>query len=298
MQATRWNKTALTIVTVLGFCAAAERSARACPPEVTTTVGPSGVVQVFSSAVVGDFYEATTIIRSSSAPDCVAIIHADGQALSNAGALTLSSELVGTDGGPPAPIDIPRDARGEYFAELAPFSDTPNPYHFHDSVEVQVSSSGAPGFPAFAVERLHSPAYDTIHVTAPLVPDSGELSISSSAALLASWQPPVLDACVSQRVWLYLFAVVGRGKVGSISCHYPLSAGEGQVPAELLTALSDGIDNPGLAPGAITLLVGDVTEVTTDGASYTIVVTDDDPDGDGLGITADGVVSTNITLVQ
>ena len=298
MQMTRWRKTALTIVAVAGLCAAEERLARACPPEITTTVGPSGVVQVTSTAVVGDFYEATTIIRSSRAPDCVATIHSDGQALSDAGTLSLSSELVGTDAGLPTPIVIPRDTRGEYFAEFAPFSDTPNPYDFHDSVEVQLSASGAPGLPAFTVERLQSPAYDTIHVTAPVVPESGELTLSSGTPVVASWQPPVLDACVSQRVWLYLFAIVGQGKVGSISCHYPLSAGAGQIPAELLTALSDGIDNPGVAPGAITLLVGDVTEVTTDGASYTIVVSDDDPDGDGIGITADGVLSTNVTLVR
>jgi hypothetical protein len=103
---------------------------------------------------------------------------------------------------------------------------------------------------------------------------------------------------MTQRVWLYLFAIVGQGKVGSLSCHWPLSAGQGTVPRQLLRALSAQIRNPGIAPGAISIFAGDATEITTGEASYTLVTTDDDPDGDGVGVAADGPVSTNFNLTR
>jgi hypothetical protein len=130
------------------------------------------------------------------------------------------------------------------------------------------------------------------------VPASGELDISSHAPLTVSWVVPTLDACTTQRIWLYLFEVVGQGRVGSVSCHWPISAGQGTVPRQLLRALSEQIQNPGTAAGAISIFAGDVAEVTTGTASYTLVTTDDDPDGDGVGVAADGPVSTNFNLTE
>ena len=148
------------------------------PTRTVATSGSTGHVEIEDFFIGGVFFADDTILRAKGHPECVAHIESPDEAFAAAGTLTVSSDAVGTPGGPPAPFAINPDGGNEYFE----FPDPPL-FNVGEGTKVQVALAGAPGFPPIPETALRSSASGPINVTEPVVPGSGVLaSVEHGAA--------------------------------------------------------------------------------------------------------------------
>ena len=239
-------------------------------PPTTLTYGSTGRIEVAPDFIGGVFFADDRILRAAAHPECVVHLESAEKAFTRAGTLTVSSELVGMPGGPPLPIVINPDARKEYWA----FPDLAL-YNFPDGTNVQIQLAGTSVMPALPVTTLRSPIYGTIDVTEPVPPGEGVLQISSSAPLTVQWNVPTTDGgpdAAAQRLTLRLFAL-SPVRWAQLYCSWPLSAGQGAVPAVLLSELREQLEWAGALDSVVDLFTGEFAEVTTATSSYVLYVT-------------------------
>lgn len=242
----------------------------------TATTGSTGHVEIEDFFIGGVFFADDTILRSKGHPECVAYIESPDEAFSAAGSLTVGSDCVGTPGCAPAPFAINPDARNEYF-------EFPGPPLFNvgNGTDVQIELGGAPGFPPIRGVTLRSSAFGSISVTAPEMPPSGVLAVSSRAPLKFAWDvpasppPAAASARRRQRVSMRLFAL-GPVHWGQLYCSWPLSAGRGRVPAKLLSEFRAQLGGAGAVDAALDMYSGEFRELATASSSYVVFVTTDD----------------------
>jgi hypothetical protein len=240
------------------------------------TSGSTGHVEIGDFFIGGIFFADDTILRANGHPGCVAHVESPDEALAAAGTLTVSSDAVGTPGGPPAPFAINPDGRSEYF-------EFPDPALFNvgEGTRVQVELAGSPGFPPIPRTSLRSSAFGPINVTAPQIPGSGILAVSSTAPLKFAWdlpetRPPRAGCGRHQpNVSVRLFAL-GPAHWGQLYCSWPTSAGRGKVPAALLKEFRSQLGGTGAVDAVVDMYSGEFSELATTTSSYVVFVTTDD----------------------
>jgi hypothetical protein len=240
----------------------------------TTTIGPTGSIEVSDFFVGAVFFADEIILRANANPECVAHIGAAEKPFAPAGALTVSSELVGTPGGPPAALVINPDAVNQYFE----FPDPPL-FHFPDGAKTQVKLDGTLGFPAIPRTTLRAPIFGLVTVTAPVQPDTGTLTVQSRAPLRFAWDVPPSQGenrgfAHRQSVSVRLFAL-GPVRWGQLYCTWPILAGRGQVPALLMGEMQGQLGGVGALDGVLDLYEGEFKELTPANASYVVFATTD-----------------------
>jgi hypothetical protein len=266
------RSSALTATIPASDCDGDERE----PTRTVATSGSTGHVEIEDFFIGGVFFADDTILRAKGHPECVAHIESPDEAFAAAGMLTVSSDAVGTPGGPPAPFAINPDGRNEYFE----FPDPPL-FNVGEGTKVQVALAGAPGFPPIPETALRSSASGPINVTEPVVPGSGVLAVSSTAPLRFAWdvpatQPPRGDrGRHQQHVSMRLFAL-GPVGWGQLYCSWPTAAGRGNVPASLLGAFRGRLGGTGAVDAVVDMYSGEFRELATAKSSYVVFVTTDD----------------------
>ena len=134
---------------------------------VRVTTGSTGRIEISDFFVSGTFYADDTILRTER---CVAHLEGPDEPRAPAGTLTVSSDLVGTPGGPPVPLVVNPDPSNDYFE----FPDPPL-FNYPDGTRVQIQLAGAPGFPAIHHRNVRSSPFGVIAFAQPQVPASGVL---------------------------------------------------------------------------------------------------------------------------
>ncbi len=247
-------------------------------PLTTTELGSTGRIEVADDFIGAVFYADDTILRAVANPECVVHLESAEKAFSRAGTLSVSSDRVGHDGGPPTTIEIGPDGNKEYWAfpnwvdcsssnPVCPAEQTSAQllYDFPDGSRVQIQLAGTSVFPAVAATTLLSPAFGPIEVTAPAPPDSGVLTIPSDAPLEITWNvPPMMGAAAAagQQLSVRIFAL-SPVRWGQLYCSWPLIAGGGAVPGVLLREFRRQLGSTGPLDAAIDLYAGGFKEVTT-----------------------------------
>jgi hypothetical protein len=240
----------------------------------TTAIGPTGRIEVSDFFVGAVFFADEIILRANANPECVAHIGAAEKPFAPAGALTVSSDLVGTPGGPPAALVINPDAINEYFE----FPDPPL-FQFPDGAKTQVKLGGTPVFPAIPLTTLRTPIFALVTVTAPVLPDTGTLTVQSRAPLHFAWDVPSSHGgsrpfAHRQSVSVRLFAL-GPVRWGQLYCTWPISAGRGQIPAVLMSEMQAQLGGTGAVDGVLDVYAGEFKELTPANASYVVFATTD-----------------------
>jgi hypothetical protein len=257
----------------LNGCDQSERDQRNRGP-LTTRVGATGHVEIEDFFIGGVFFANDTIIRAKAHPECVLHIEIAEPQFLSAGTLTVSSDFVGTPGGPPAPFTINPDASQQY----AEFPDPPL-FNFPDGAKVEVMLDGSVGFPPIARTTLRSSIFGTINMTAPRIPDSGLLEVSSTVPLKFKWEVPetprnAAHARHPQSVSLR-FLALGPDHWGQLWCSWPVSEGGGNVPAVLLGELRRQLGGTAAADAALDVYSGEFKEIATATSSYVVFATTD-----------------------
>jgi hypothetical protein len=232
-------------------------------PKITSSSGSTGDVHVFNDYVTAAFHEDDTILRSDAAPDCLVHVRSETKPFSPAGTLTIGGPIVGSDGGTASIIEVTPDAVGyyEYVGSVFPAT---------DDLLLQIEASSTVTFPAMSVQSLRLPPANPIVVTKPALPDSGNLAISSTEPLEIAWTVPS-GAKPDLRVGVRFNEINGEGsKLATLYCSFPLSAGAGHVPADLLSAIKNQVGTTGT--GLVEVHVGSQKEFSSKGASYVIAV--------------------------
>jgi len=240
---------------------------------LTTTTGSTGSVELSDFFAGGFFYAKDSILRAHAHPECVVYIESAEKPLSAAGTLWVSSDLVGTPGGPPAPLAVTPDGNNSYGG----FPDLPL-FNFPDRTKIQVALAGAPEFPAVHA-TLRSPLFPIINVTAPLVPASGVLAVSSTTPLTFTWDVPPTPrhagiARHPQHVSAQLF-VLSPEHWGHLFCSWPVEDGHGKFPAVLLREFRRQLGGTGALDANIDTYSGEFRELATATSSYVFFTTTD-----------------------
>ena len=170
-----------------------------------------------------------------------------------AGTLTVSSDLVGTPGGPLAPLVINPDLGSDYYE----FPDPPL-FNYPDGTRVQIQLSGAPGFPAIHRRNVRSSPFDVIAFAQPQVPASGVLAIASTAPLALDWTVPDGARRAPQQSIAVSLLVLGPGAWGHIYCSWPLAEGHGAIPVAMLREFRARLGGAGALDGAVDIFLGRV----------------------------------------
>jgi hypothetical protein len=279
----------VTAVAVAGFvgsaCAGAEdptsgpadletRSAAlstSCGEEsgVRVMTGSTGRIEISDFFVGGTFYVDDTILRTD---PCVAHLENPDEPRTAAGTLTVTSDLVGTPGGPLAPLVINPDTGNDYFE----FPDPPL-FNYPDGTRVQIQLSGAPGFPPILHRTVRSSPFDLIAFDQPEVPASGVLPVSSAAALALDWTVPEGARRAPHQSIAATLLVLGPTAWGNIYCSWPLAEGHGEVPTAILREFRARLGGTGALDGAFDIFSGEFRELRTATSSYVILVGSDLP---------------------
>jgi hypothetical protein len=272
-------------------------SAADAAPVVTETVGNGGWVQIFPSYLLAGFYFDDEIVHVSTAPECVLRVRYASKQYATVAEIDLGGDYFGQDGGPPSGVRkiLPGSDNSffDYIGQATPY------YPPTGDLGLQLSTTGS-SFQSIPVTNLHTPNFPivpdagaSVQFTAPPVPDGGALSVPHDAPLTIQWTVPQADAGLAgQRVPVTLYQLTGsNGRVGEVYCGYPLSAGQGTIPAEVLTELYNRLGGQPVGGGALAASVGDQKElVQGNDYSFSITVSSDvvflagDPQ---LGMSAD-----------
>jgi len=240
----------------------------------TATLGSTGHIEIEDFFVGGVFFANSTILRAKANPECVAHLWAAEQRFSNAGTMTVTSDLVGKPGGPSAPLVIYPDDHQEYYE----FPDPPL-FNFPDGAKVQFELTGATGFPPLRTSTLRSSIFDTITVTAPTLPESDELIVSSTKPLDFAWDAPAKPphpglAGHTQQLSVRFFAL-GPVAWAFLYCSWPIYEGRGQLPAVLLSAVRARLGGSGTLDAVLDVYTGELREFVTAKSSYVVFATTD-----------------------
>jgi hypothetical protein len=233
--------------------------------EVTRVLGSTGVVTIGVDSIIGSFYEDDTILRTASAPDCVAHVRSSSKGTSSAGTLSVGGPIVGADGGAPNEIELT--------AEVSPFAyEHFGPVFPADEVMLlQVQVSGGAAFPALPLQALRTSPPASVAITKPAPDVDGNIIVPSNAPFEITWTAPA-GALADQRLVVALSGlnVEGGAKRAALYCSYPLSAGTAALPAALLAELKVLVGAN--APGLFHAWAGGQKEVATATSSYVIEV--------------------------
>ena len=236
---------------------------------VRVTTGSTGRIEISDFFVGGTFYADDTILRTER---CVAHLEGSDEPRAPAGTLTVSSDLVGTPGGPPAPLVINPDLSNDYFE----FPDPPL-FNYPDGTRVQIQLSGAPAFPAIHHRNVRSSPFGVIAFAQPQVPASGVLAIVSTAPFALDWTvPDGARRAPQQSIAVSLF-VLSPAAWGHLYCSWPVAEGQGEIPAAMLREFRARLGGAGALDGALDIFSGEFRELTTATSSYVILVGSDLP---------------------
>lgn len=236
-----------------------------------SNVGATGTIEIAPDFIQGIFSAGDTILRAKSHPECVAYVEVADKPHSDAGTLTISSDLVGEPGGPPAPFVLTADST---FANL--YLEFPDQllYNDPDGSKTNVQLSGNSVFPAIRRTEVRSPLFANINVTAPTLPPSGVLEVASTLPLKFKWDVPTArdqrQNC--QNVSVRLFALSPVRWI-QLFCSWPLSDGHGSMPVVLLREIRALLDTPSAVDAVIDVYGGEFKEVATAKSSYVIFPT-------------------------
>jgi hypothetical protein len=243
---------------------------------VTSTVGATGEIEIAPDFIQGTFSAGDIILRARAHPECVANITDAEKPLADAGTLTISSDLVGQEGGPPAPFVIQSDS-DPFVHNL--YVDYPSPvlYNVGEATRTWTKLSGNSNFPAMPKTQVRSPAFASINITAPTVPPSGVLAIQSTAPYKFKWDVPSAPSPhkKTQRVSARLFAL-SPVKWIQLFCSWPLTDGHGKLPVSLLRAMKEQLAFDAPVDAVVDTYAGEFTEVATATSSYVIFPTNVD----------------------
>lgn len=235
-------------------------------PELVTTIGSTGFVQIYNEGLIASFFEDDQIVHSPASPECVEHIRSGTKASSAAGDIVLSGENFGKDGGPPT-LTVTPDETFQYLA----FPERPL-FLRESSMTVQFEKGGVVAFPAIDAVTLHSPPPGTIQITTPVLPPDGQaVIVKSDAPFEVRWPAPA--AVPHQKMLVSLYFVTGPTRVGDIHCAFPLSDGVGAIPQRLLEDLKKRVGGTTGLGGRLRVLVGDQRAIEVSGASYVIELT-------------------------
>lgn len=236
-------------------------------PTLTSAVGATGQIYIANDVVIGEFFEDDVILRWSNAPNCVVYVRGLTKPQSNAGTLTVGGQIVGTDGGTDAVINVEFDPSMGYFYPATVFAPV-------DTHTLTVEVAGAGGLAALPVQTMRPPREAPVNVTAPAVPDAGaSLNIPSTAPLAFTWTPPVGGFVNEQKMAVRLqtqLTSAANSKLTKLYCAFPLSAGTATIPANVLAELKTRAG--GTADAVLHAFAGSAKEVTTATGSYFIEV--------------------------
>lgn len=250
-------------------------------PTFTSAPGSTGYVQVRDTYIVAHFREDDTVLRASNVPECVAHIRSATKPLSAAGSLTIGGAIVGADGGPEQAIVVdPLDPTDPlYVYQPDPPPDFGGVFPPTETLLVQIEGSGSLAFPPMPAQSLPSPAAGAISFTKPVVdvdnPDPVVLTTSDTFEV--TWTPPATPHA-DHRIILALQDIDAEEapRLGNLHCSFPIAAGKGSIPANLLAELRSRVGGQGTATGLFHVLAGGYKEFTGGGASYVIEVSRDD----------------------
>jgi hypothetical protein len=228
-------------------------------PTVTASIGPTGLIELADIGAIAFFYEDDTIVRASDSPECVGHLRSETKPSSPAGTITIGGDIVGANGGPATALEIAPDSTNFYFGPDLVFP-------ADDALTLQVQMSATSVFPPLAVQTLKTPPAGTVVVSAPAKADAGDLDVPSDKDLAVAWTPPA--STTGQNLYFRFSDIVGNGKRASISCHFPLAAGSGRVPASLLSYVRNWLG--GEAVGLVLTQAAGANELAAGGASYVI----------------------------
>jgi hypothetical protein len=242
----------------------------------TVTPGAVGHIEIEDFFIGGVFFQGgSNILRARSHAECVVhLFQPVTCCFAPAGTLTVTSDNVGTPGGPTAPFAVNPDPRGEYFE----FPDPPL-FNYPDGSSVRFELAGNSVFPPISSTTLRSPPFGPVKITAPPVPDSFQLAISSTAPLKVKWEVPAThhhaaSARHAQSLFARLF-VIGPVQWAMLYCNWPISAGHGSVPAVLLRAMREQLGGTEPLFVSFELQAGEFKEFATPASSYTAFVSTD-----------------------
>lgn len=237
----------------------------------TVEIGSTGYVQVRESYILAHFYEDTTIVHWDNAPDCVMHVRGPTKPPSPAGLLTIGGEVVGTTGGLPAEVEL--------MADLATFGE--HMYGYPDVVwdpaEEHVVSvemdAVMPTFPAMPTQSL-VPRATPVPVTAPTA--AANTNVPTTAPFTVTWTAPSGGNVANQRFAVYMALsaddTVAGSKRAVLQCTFPLGAGTGSIPANVL-ADAKAANKGTTVMGPLLFRAGGFVEYETAGASYVVDVT-------------------------
>lgn len=240
-------------------------------PPITSALGPTGVFELTNSSVVGRFFEDGTIVRMPAHPACVIHVHTRTKVASlQGGAIVVGGPVVGTEGGPAAPINLTADPlKGNQYI------DTVGPV-FGDSSEyqVQIQGNGTVTFPPLTAQLLRPfPVAAVTTVTKPVKAATGQTEVISTQSLDVVWTPPA-GAQADHRLIVALgnISKAESPQRAELRCGYPLSAGTASIPKELLTELRNRVTpaNANNPAGTLRIWAGGQAEVSAAGQSYVV----------------------------
>lgn len=238
---------------------------------ITSALGPTGIFELTPTNVFGRFYEDGTIVRMPAHPQCVIHVHTKTKVASLAGGpIVVGGPVVGTEGGPAAPINLTADP-----LKANQYIDTVGPV-FGDSAEyqVQIQGNGSPTFPPLTAQLLRPfPIAAVTTVTKPVKAATGQTEVLSTQSLDVAWTPPA-GAQADHRLIVALgnLSKAESPQRAELRCGYPLSAGQANIPKELLTELRSRITpaNANNPMGSMRIWAGGQAEVSAAGQSYVI----------------------------
>ncbi|MBX3262294.1 MAG: hypothetical protein KF782_21610 [Labilithrix sp.] len=236
-------------------------------------------MKVRDGYIIARFLEDDTIVRASNAPDCVVHVRSATKSFSPAGSLTVGGAIVGVDGGPEQAIVVDPDETQQYLYAPDPPPESGGVFPPTETLIVQIEGSGALAFPLMPAQSLPSPAAGALTIAKPAVdPDSADpVGIPTSEPFELVWTPPATPHA-DHRVILALEDATGEEspRIASLHCSFPIAAGKGTVPANLLTELKSRIGGSGTPSALMQVVAGGYKEFTGGGASYVIEVSRDD----------------------
>ncbi|MBX3222927.1 MAG: hypothetical protein KF795_20620 [Labilithrix sp.] len=248
-------------------------------PTISSAIGSTGYVKVRDGYIIARFLEDDTIVRASNAPECVVHVRSATKAFSPAGSLTVGGAIVGADGGPEQAIVVDPDETQQYLYVPDPPPESGGVFPPTETLIVQIEGSGSLAFPLMPAQSLPSPAAGALTIAKPIVDTASAdpVVISTSEPFEIVWTPPA-NPHADHRVILALEDINGAdaAKIASLHCSFPIAAGKGSVPVNLLAELKSRVGASDTPEAQIQVLAGGYKEFTGGGASYVIEVSRDD----------------------
>jgi hypothetical protein len=237
-------------------------------PTTTRTIGATGYFEIRHDSAFITFYEDDTFVRWSNAAECVMHVRASTKQPAAAGVVTIGGPVVGTDGGLPTEVQLQADpamwGNNQYI-----YPDIVYPASAEPVVQVAAAEL-APTFPALVAQSLR-PSSATVAVTSP--PNTATTILSSTQGFSIAWTAPT-GANVANQRFIMSLKLVGNtlgSKTVFLSCAFPLSAGAGTIPANVL-ADAKAMLNDANVSGPLVFSAGGYAHVSSASSSYVVEV--------------------------